>query len=141
MMSRIKYIILVICLSVISITSYAQDNARFQAIENEKIAFITRELNLSRSEAQQFFPIYNEYSKEMWSIKKAKNGNSSPKNSFRGGSRDVIAYDAKEVDVKKSYREKFSKIIGASRSSQFFQVEQEFREYLIKSLNSRKGNN
>ncbi|MNY17021.1 hypothetical protein D3C86_1503180 [compost metagenome] len=77
----------------------------------------------------------------MWSVKKAKTGNSPSRNNLRGGSRDVIAYDAKELEIKKNYREKFSKVIGTSRSSQFFQVEQEFREYLIKSLNNRKNNN
>ncbi|GEM64606.1 hypothetical protein SF1_25880 [Sphingobacterium faecium NBRC 15299] len=142
MMSKIKNIMIIFCFCIIGLsTTYAQDNERFQIIENEKIAFITRELNLSRKEAQDFFPIYNEYSKEMWSVKKAKTGNSPSRNNLRGGSRDVIAYDAKELEIKKNYREKFSKVIGASRSSQFFQVEQEFREYLIKSLNNRKNNN
>ncbi|UIR54962.1 hypothetical protein LZQ00_11800 [Sphingobacterium sp. SRCM116780] len=140
MMSKVKNILVVFCFCIIGLSStYAQDNERFQMIENEKVAFITRELNLSRNEAQQFFPIYNEYSKQMWSVKKAKTGNGSPKNSLRGGgSRDVIAYDAKEVEIKKSYREKFAKVIGNARASQFFQVEQEFREYLIKSLNNRR---
>lgn len=142
MMSTIKNIIIVFCFCIIGISStYAQSNKRFQIIENEKIAFITRELNLSRKEAQDFFPIYNEYSKEMWSVKKAKTENSPARNNLRGNSRDVIAYDAKELEIKKNYREKFSKVIGTARSSQFFQVEQEFREYLIKSLNNRKNNN
>ncbi|AIM38503.1 hypothetical protein KO02_18750 [Sphingobacterium sp. ML3W] len=139
MMSKIKNILIVLCFCIIGFSStYAQDNARFQMIENEKVAFITRELNLTRKEAQDFFPIYNEYSREMWTVKKAKTGNTPKKNSLRGSSRDVIAYDAKELDIKKNYREKFSKVIGTARSSQFFQVEQEFREYLIKSLNKRK---
>ena len=142
MMSKIKNIIIIFCFCIIGLSAtYAQDNERFQIIENEKIAFITRELNLSRKEAQDFFPIYNEYSKEMWSVKKAKTGNSPARNSLRGSSRDVIAYDAKELEIKKNYREKFSKVIGTSRSSQFFQIEQEFREYLIKSLNKRKNKN
>lgn len=143
MMSRIRNLIVVFYLCMISVTTiYAQDSKRFQAIETEKIAFITRELNLTRSEAQQFFPVYNEYSKEIWSIKKAKNNNSRVGgNNFRNESRDVIAFDAKEVEVKKNYRDKFAKIIGGARSSQFFEVEGEFREYLIKSLKNRKGNN
>lgn len=142
MMSKIKNIIIIFCFCIVGLsTTYAQDNERFQIIENEKIAFITRELNLSRKEAQDFFPIYNEYSKEMWNVKKAKTGNNPSRNNLRGNSRDVIAYDAKELEIKKNYREKFSKVIGTSRSSQFFQVEQEFREYLIKSLNNRKNNN
>jgi hypothetical protein len=70
-------------------------------------------------------------------LRKAKL-NGAPKNSFRGGSRDVLQYDAKEVEVKKEYRTKFAKVIGNARASQFFEVEQEFREHLYKSLRRKK---
>ena len=42
--------------------TFAQESRqqRFERIETEKIAFITKELDLSSREAQRFFPIYIE---------------------------------------------------------------------------------
>jgi len=138
MMFKKKYLWITLFFSIFSIAlSFAQDKNRFQAIENEKIAYITKELDLTPREAQQFFPLYNEYSQTLWDIRKEKL-NGAPKNSFRNGSRDILQYDAKEVEIKKEYRAKFAKVIGNARASQFFEVEQEFREHLYKSLQNRR---
>ncbi|QQT26738.1 hypothetical protein I6J02_02435 [Sphingobacterium spiritivorum] len=146
MMLQLKKILAACCfVFLLTLSAHAQrDNERFKAIENEKIAYITKELNLSNSEAQQFFPLYNEYSQEMWAIRNEKIGpkQSTPgrSNGFRqGGSRDVIAYDAKELEIKKEYRAKFARIIGNSRASQFFEIEQNFIELLYKEWQSRKN--
>ncbi len=46
---------------LISISAWAQDNDRIKAL---KIAFITERLQLTESEAQQFWPIYNKFEEE-----------------------------------------------------------------------------
>ncbi|WP_270088157.1 hypothetical protein [Sphingobacterium sp. SYP-B4668] len=143
-MLQLKNIIATCCfVFLLTLSAQAQrDNERFKAIENEKIAYITKELKLSKTEAQQFFPIYNDYSQEMWRIRNQKTGpkQSSPSrgNGFRqGGTQDVLAYDAKELEIKKEYRAQFAKIIGNSRASQFFEIEQNFRELLYKEWQNR----
>jgi len=145
-MLQLKHIIATCCfVFLLTLSAQAQrNNERFKAIENEKIAYITKELNLSKTEAQQFFPLYNDYSQEMWRIRNQKAGpkQSSPSrgNGFRqGGSQDVLAYDAKELEIKKEYRALFAKIIGNSRASQFFEIEQNFRELLYKEWQNRNG--
>lgn len=138
MMFNKKSIWITLFFSIFSIgLGFAQDKNRFQAIENEKIAYITKELDLTPKEAQQFFPLYNEYSQTLWDIRKEKLAG-APRNGFRNGSRDVLQYDAKEVEIKKEYRAKFAKVIGNARASQFFEVEQEFREHLYRSLQNRR---
>lgn len=144
-MLRFRHLLLTFCAAILcTLSTHAQprDSKRFAAIENEKIAYITKELNLSQSEAQRFFPIYNQYNKEMWSVKSKKTGSSSAApagtNSFNGsGRRDVLSYDAKELEIKKEYRRKFADVIGNSRASQFFEIEQNFRELLYKELKRR----
>lgn len=139
-MLHIRYILTTICLVfALHLPSFAQQN--FKAIESEKIAYITKELKLSPSEAQRFFPIYNQYNNEMWDLKKAKRGNARTNghgNSLNPQKRDVIAFDAKEVELKKSYRAEFAKIIGQSRASQFFQVEEDFFNRLRNKLENRR---
>jgi hypothetical protein len=151
-MSRLKYIITTFCFVLLCIGhSHAQQN-QFQAIESEKVAYITKELKLTPAEAQKFFPLYNKYNEEMWDLKREKRGtnsNSTAKtpssvNSFnsRGSQiqkRDVIAFDAKEVEIKKKYRTQFSQVVGQARASQFFQVVEDFNNILRNELQNRKS--
>ncbi|HIY75915.1 MAG TPA: hypothetical protein H9825_06630 [Candidatus Sphingobacterium stercorigallinarum] len=142
MMVRLKHVMITACLFLlVTLTTQGQSRQeRFEAIENQKTAYITKQLKLSPKEAQQFFPLYNQYRKEIRSVKQKKSkGIQSPgnQNSFRPGN-DVIAFDSQEVNIKKKYREKFARVVGQSRASQFFAVEQEFIELLYKELNSRQ---
>lgn len=140
-MLRLKYILTTFFLLLTSqLVSYAQQN-NFEAIESEKIAYITKELKITPREAQRFFPIYNKYTEELRELKKAKRGESPQRsNSFTQGKRDVIAFDAKEVETKKKYREEFAKIIGPARASQFFQVVEDFNDLLRSTLQERQNN-
>lgn len=138
-MLRINQILVtVLFVFAFQLFSYSQQR-NFEAIESQKIAYITKALKLTPAEAQKFFPIYQQYNREIWDLKKAKRGSNTPQrgNSFSGTRRDVIAFDAKEVDVKKNYRSKFAKTIGSSRASQFFQVEVDFINMLTKEYQSR----
>ncbi len=142
-MTRLKYIISTICLILIAnfVANGQSRHERFEAIESQKAAFITKQLKLTPTEAQKFFPIYYQYSKEIRAVKSKKSQSTvkspSKGNSFRPGN-DVIEYDAQEVEIKKSYRSKFADVVGQARASQFFSVEQEFIELLYKELNSRR---
>ena len=146
-MLRFKHLLVTVSavmLCMLSVQAQPRDSKRFAAIENEKIAYVTKELNLTTTDAQHFFPIYNQYMKEIWALrseKRAKRPNKTvtPRgaNGFQGINRDALSYDARELEIKKNYREKFAKVIGSSRASQFFQVEQNFRELLYKELQRR----
>jgi len=138
-MLHFKYILTTICLLFMMHTSFAQRN--FEAIESEKIAYITKELKLTPGEAERFFPIYNQYNKEMWDLKRAKRGaqrSSDGASSLTAEKRDVIAFDVKEVELKKAYRADFAKIVGQARASQFFQVEEDFFNLLRNKIQNRK---
>ncbi|WP_231595902.1 hypothetical protein [Sphingobacterium endophyticum] len=142
-MIRLKHIISTLSLILIAcfVANGQSRQERFEAIESQKAAYITKQLRLTPTEAQKFFPLYYEYSKEIRNVKSKKSrGNQkvdSRGNSFRPGN-DVIEFDAQEVDIKKKYRARFADVVGQSRASQFFSVEQEFIELLYKELNSRR---
>jgi|SRR5690606_6745686 len=144
-MLRFKHLFVtlgIVILCILSVHAQPRDSKRFAAIENEKIAYITKELKLTPAEAQRFFPIYNQYSKEVWDIRSQKKESTTPPpggvNSFnKTEKRDILSYDAKELNIKKEYRQKFAEVIGAARASQFFEVEQNFRELLYKELQRR----
>ncbi|MFZ4261626.1 hypothetical protein ACFRAE_06265 [Sphingobacterium sp. HJSM2_6] len=141
-MVSFKHIITTCCLfCLVTLFANAQSRQeRFEAIENQKVAFITKHLKLSPAEAQRFFPLYNQYSKEILAIKSKKSKSVEASrgnfNSFRKED-DILEYDSKEVETKKVFRSKFADVIGQARASQFFAVEQEFIKLLYKELDSR----
>lgn len=141
-MIRLKHFIyttlLTCAIGSVSIAQTPNNSERFARIENQKIAYITKQLNLSNTEAQRFFPVYNQYCNEIRDIRQARSNIRSAKRPTNNG-RDVIAFDAKEVELKKQYRNKFAEIIGQSRASQFFVVEEEFKEMLYKEWKNRQN--
>ncbi len=153
-MTTIRYLNLIAMILLFSSAytfTLAQENRtqRFERIEAEKIAFITKELNLTPSEAQKFFPIYNQYYKEISKLRHEKRDGKTqrqpnlqsqrlPGNSLNPTNRDVLAFDAKELEVKKNYRKRFSDVLGQARASRFFEVEEEFRNYLMRELQHRR---
>ena len=62
--------ILTISLLLVSGISTAQPGSGKEKIESLKIAFITKRLDLTSKEAQQFWPLYNEYNDKIKAIKK-----------------------------------------------------------------------
>lgn len=56
---KTKLIVFVICLATLS--SFGQNQDRRDRIKTFKIAFITERLNLTQTEAQKFWPIYNAF--------------------------------------------------------------------------------
>ena len=88
------------------------------------VAYITEELNLTETEAQQFWPIHSGYDNEMKAIHE----------------KDMADLDKEEacLAVKKKFRDRFSKVLGVNRTDQFYRKEREFREKLINRLRDHR---
>lgn len=109
---------------------------RFERIETEKIAFITQQLELTPQEAQRFFPLYNNYRKELNVVLQSNRGSGNSRERSR---MDELAAETAILAIKKKYRSQYSEIVGTARASRFFEVEREFREKLVKELRRREG--
>ncbi|MBS1763302.1 MAG: hypothetical protein JSR00_10540 [Bacteroidetes bacterium] len=121
-----KKFILVLITSLISIITFAQPPAnadREKKIESLYIAYITKELKLTESEAQKFWPIHNEYDKEI-------------KNSAKTAAE--LEKQQQILNVKKKYQPKFINILGNERTDQFFKVDSEFRKRLLERVRKAK---
>ena len=100
-----------------------------QDIEALKVAFISKELELTPDEAQKFWPVYNQYAKEL-------------KTTIKDDA-DVLDRDEKVLNLRKRYRDQFTKVLGQERMNRVFNSEGRFRQLLIKSMrnqNLRKAN-
>ena len=91
---------------------------REQKIQALYIAYITKELNLTETEAQKFWPVHAQYDAE---IKAVKTDNEIDRQQL-------------ELNVKKKYQDRFSKVLGPQRTNDFFVKDGEFRKKMIERL-------
>jgi hypothetical protein len=95
-------------------------------INTVKIAYITNQLNLTPTEAQQFWPIYNRYFGE---VKKAQQD--SPD--------DVVVFGEKLVNIRKKYKPEFKNVLGTDdRANKVYVAEAKFIDLLKNELNNRQ---
>jgi hypothetical protein len=94
-----------------------------QDIEALKVAFISKELELTPTEAEKFWPVYNQYSKELKGLHIAASGND-----------DVLDRDEKVLNLRKHYKEQFTKLLGPQRMNRMFGAEGRFHQILIKAI-------
>jgi len=114
--------------------AFAQEQKK-EKIEAIKAAFITNKLNLTTDEAQKFWPIYNQYHKELTDLFALRR--EARKNDDNSLDED-LEYDVKIITVRKKYKNEFLKVLTPEKTNQFYQAEREFREELIKQLKNRR---
>ena len=149
-----KKVISVLCaLVVLSMGAFAQgpqgprrggDNGWRERVRAEKVAFLTEEIDLTESEAQVFWPIYNEIQKAQ------RDGFEAVKNAYdamakgveeKKGSKEmeklVKAYiDAKEKNegIETKYLNKLLKVLPAEKVARYYVAEEKFRHQQIGRL-------
>ncbi len=103
----------------------AQQGQRLEAL---KIAFITRELNLTATEAQNFWPAYNGF---IYEIKQARQTYPN----------DEIAFGEARLNIQKKYKGEFKRVLGDDeRVNKTFLLEPKYREMLRQELINRQKN-
>lgn len=100
-----------------------------QNIEALKVAFLTRQLQLTPDEAKMFWPVHDKYEAE---IRKTIEEHRREKG-------DEIALEEKLLAIRKKYKPDFVKAIGEEKFNKMLRVEREFKDMLRRELERRKG--
>ena len=149
-----KKVISVLCaLVVLSMGAFAQgpqgprrggDNGWRERVRAEKVAFLTEEIDLTESEAQVFWPIYNEIQKAQRdgfeAVKNAYDAMAKgveEKKSSKEMEKLVKAYiDAKEKNegIETKYLNKLLKVLPAEKVARYYVAEEKFRHQQIGRL-------
>ena len=125
----IKQSILSLAIALISLTSFAQPTpdagqTKKDKIEQLKIAYITKELDLTTAEAEKFWPAYNEMSNAIRKEKKSRREKSQAlKTNFetlteaeiQKKATGILDSEIAEAKLKKEHTEKIAKIIEIFR--------------------------
>lgn len=122
------YIVILTC--SISATK-AQDGNEDPGKKEQRIkalyaAYVTRELNLTETEAQKFWPVHQQFDAEVKAI---------------GTDMDELERQQRVLDVKKKYQDRFTNILGGTRSNNFFRLDGEFRKKLVDEIRKRRQQN
>lgn len=91
-----------------------------------KIGWLTKKLELTPDEAQKFWPIYNQYTDE---VKKARLDNDK---------RDPLEFEGKLLDIRKRFKQQFSRAISGEKINKFWVLEHQFDNAVMKEGMRRK---
>jgi hypothetical protein len=125
----------------------AQQESKLEKLEAMKIAFITEKLSLTTKEAQNFWPIYNEFSQKIEKLRKTKRSdlgelkinieNSSDKE-IEALLSDVFDAKSKEIELQKEYYSKYTKVLPIKKVALLYQSEHQFKKELLKRIKDKK---
>jgi len=101
--------------------------AQLKKIQAMEMAFITKELNLSPDEAQKFWPVFNQYRNDLRTMASEKKFN------------DHLDKQQKMLDIRKKYRDDFSKVMNQDRANKVFGAEDEFKSLVRREFQKRQS--
>ena len=117
-----------------------------EKIEQLKIAFITKELELTTDQAEKFWPVYNEMAGKLKDERKTRKVLSTElkdgletlsETDIKKKTNAVLDSEIKEAELKKEYTEKIAAIIGYKKATKLLSLEQRFKRELLNQLNER----
>ncbi len=125
----------------------SQPGERREKMEAQKIAFITKQLELTPDEAKVFWPVYNEYDAKRLELRKSfKNKEDFDKDDIEKLSEkdaalmldNQIIEAQKLLDLRKEYHAKFKAVLPAVKVLKLYNSEREFQKMLIEKIRQHK---
>ncbi|HEY1039698.1 MAG TPA: hypothetical protein VGF30_09855 [Bacteroidia bacterium] len=121
--------------------------ARKEKVEALRVAYITKELDLTESEAQVFWPVYNEYQKKQDESRKEFRQKYNKQTDYNFATdkeaEDYINADiqhkVQEAELLKTYYEKFKKVLPVKKVAKLKRAEESFRQEMLKQLKHKMG--
>jgi len=115
-------------------------------MEAQKIAFITQELDLSTEEAQQFWPVYNEYTKELEAIKKDRPNRREMQDKVLTDSEaasqlsTMIETEKRHTAIKEDYIGQMKNVLSIQKVAKLFRLEHRFKREMLNKLGKSRAN-
>jgi hypothetical protein len=112
-------------------------------IEQLKIGYLTEKMSLTTKEAQDFWPLYNEYNREMRLVRgktklkmdeiKLSIGNASEKE-MEELADELVEFRVKQSEIFENYYPKFKSILPIEKVLRFYKAEEEFPRWVLKQI-------
>ncbi|WP_212001695.1 hypothetical protein [Chitinophaga sp. HK235] len=147
---KIIWIVLLMLTGALPV-SVAQQPPSDEAAEKIKalqMQYLAKKLDLSPEEAQKFWPVYQNYTREVETLI-AERHSKRQQDKVSGGDPDDIArrnmdndlgYEKKMFDIRSRYTNEFQRVLPARKAGAVFKSEREFRTIMINHLNNQRLN-
>lgn len=138
-----KHLIIIFVL-LSSFGSVAQHSEKRERIKALKVAFITERLDLTESEAQKFWPIYNAFDLEedmqrrLMHEKRKKITSDITEAEAKIILNDMVAFENERQKLKADYIESLIKVLPAKKIIQLKIAEDEFNRKMFEQYKKRK---
>jgi Spy/CpxP family protein refolding chaperone len=142
-----KHIITILLTLTLAFNVAAQNNDKKkdrEKIEALKVAHITEELNLTQSEAQKFWPVYNDFEEKRQSLRKTKMNFINSVKTETMSEADAKSLVTKMMNLEKeesllktNYLSNLQNIISNKKIIKLFESERSFKVKMIKEFKGR----
>ncbi len=141
-----KKLLLFVVVSLLSLPQViAQKKEAIKKIESARIALITGRLGLSPSQAEKFWPLYNEFSRQKRDIRSevsTARKNIDPQNITDQQSKRLmdLQFDAKqkELNLEKEYAGRLRAVISSQQIFSLRKAEDDFKRMLLQRIDQRR---
>lgn len=149
----LRPLFLLMALPLLAINVHAQPDdmprpspERLQEIKAQKAAYLTTKLALTEQEAQKFWPIYNGYDAAMEDARKAREEMRASRQAQMQLTEEqaaalldkLLAERQKEIDLERTYYDRFKKSIGALKALELHKAERDFHREVLRRLKERR---
>lgn len=132
-------------LLLVSLSGHSQDNDRKERIKALKVAYLTEQLELSKIEAQQFWPVYNAFDeqehafrKENYSKRKKTDVESLSEQEAQKMIDDMLSNEKKKYELRENFIKELQKILSSKKIIKLKIAEDEFNKKMFEEYKKRK---
>ncbi len=140
-MSYLRYVILLWLMAPVTNVSAQDKKDRVEAL---RVDFIARRVSLTESEAEKFWPLYNEYHDKLRDAKRSARllyrqySESMTDEEIRVLANSELATRQAEADVHRLYGNRIREIIGHRKYMRLRIAEEQFRKEMLRTLRQRE---
>jgi hypothetical protein len=144
-----KFLIFIFILPLFCQLDLSAQDTEIERLNSYKIAFFTRRLNLTSSEAERFWPIYNEYQNQKNQIQLEKLKLIKTFNQGEGTLSDnqiseigdkLIGAIVTESELAVTLHKKLREVLPPAKVIRFYQAENQYKVQLLNELQNRQQN-
>jgi hypothetical protein len=137
--------IIIILLLSLSLNGFSQDNDRRERIKALKVAYLTEQLELSTTEAQKFWPVYNDFEekeqqlrKEKYSKRKETDVESLSESEAKKMIEDMISTDKMKQELREIFIKDLQKILSSKKIIKLKIAEDQFNKRMFEEYKKRR---
>lgn len=124
-----RYILPLLVTLFMSFPLSAAAQSQKDDLEALRVAFITKELKLTSDESQRFWPVYNDYLKELSKLRK---------DAADDDNGDDSAYQQDKLNLRKKCTDKLKTVIPDAKVNELSKAEKEFKKWLLEKVSNSK---